>query len=152
MRIMNIIMSLGSVFMLPILSEPISWLTTAACLQKTDSVKWFLMLVNFGLGIFICAISGEISNGMTFSDQICMVVSLSLAFIIGTFGWNMLRVVLNWVLAPFRTKNWAIRGLTAQQAEQIYLDMEAVRMTQEKRVQVYADDSLITNATIDAVA
>ena len=65
---------------------------------------------------------------MPVNMQICLVSSLSLAFILGIFGWNLLRIVLNWVLAPFRTNNWAARLLTNQKAEQIYLDIEAVKL------------------------
>jgi hypothetical protein len=50
---------------------------------------------------------------------------------LGTFAWNLLRIVLNWILAPFRTKNWAVRLLTSEVAEAIYSDMEAVKLAGE---------------------
>jgi hypothetical protein len=59
MKIMNYVISLGSVLMLPILSEPIAWMSSQGCLKKTDfSVKCFLVMANLGLGIFICAYTG----------------------------------------------------------------------------------------------
>jgi hypothetical protein len=114
MKAMNLTMSIGSLLLLPIISEPFHWCNTKPCLLKTDwYLKWFLTAVNLALGVFIAVFAGKLGSQMTFNDQICFVVSLSLTFIMGVLGWNMLRVVLNWVLAPFRTKNWAIRGLTA---------------------------------------
>lgn len=68
---------------------------------------------------------------MSVNHQFCFVMSMTIALVLGTFGWNILRTVMNWVLAPFRSKNCAMRALTAKEAEQIYLDMEAVKLAQE---------------------
>jgi hypothetical protein len=119
----------ASVFLLPVVSEPLTWLATAGCLNKTDSyIKWLLVTVNQILGLTLCVLAGTWCTDMTVNHQFCLVMSLSIALVLGTFGWNILRAVMNWVLAPFRTKNCAMRALTASIAEQIYLDMEAVKL------------------------
>jgi hypothetical protein len=94
----------ASLLLLPILSQPLTWLASERCLKKSDwFFKWALASINFGLGFTFCVLAGYWCSEMTVSYQFCLVAGLSIAIVIGTFGWNMLRIVMNWVLSPFRS-------------------------------------------------
>jgi hypothetical protein len=64
---------------------------------------------------------------VTLRSQYCFVFSTFLALFLSTFGTNVLRVLFNSSMAPRRKTECLIRVLTAKEAENVFIDMQAVQ-------------------------
>jgi len=85
-----------------------------------------ITVLSLALSSGVCALSSVWSSELTFATQFCMVSCTILAFILASYGWNMLRVVMNWAVIPLSPKSRLVCLFFSPQAIQIHLDIKAL--------------------------
>jgi hypothetical protein len=77
-----------------------------------------------------------------------MITCASLAFILATYGWNMVRVVLNWAIIPLKPKSKLMCLFFSTRAIQIHLDMNAL-VNAEQTLQQRKEAKSETEGAVD---
>ena len=111
---------IGSIFMLPVLSEFLAWIYLSLSLRSSKWFKTTMIGLSFFSGVSIVILAANYTN----EAHLLTVTSFTICFLLALFFTNTVAISLIVLLSPSR--------FSSRIANQIYWDMRAVAQAERK--------------------